>query len=122
MIDTDNFDPDDYDDPEPRRPRGYLALDVNNVLREFIASGSTLPEGEFLTPWKVARMIKEDHQIDKAPSSGAVDAVFKRWDKIGYASFRQVPFAFLDFTSRGQELGFEGFMREVKLARKTGRK
>lgn len=121
-IETDEFDPEDYNDPEPRRPKGYLALDVNNVLREFLDSDSKLPEGQYLTPWIVSRMIKESHEIDKKPSSGAVDAVFKRWKKIGYATFREVPFAFVAFTEEALALGFEEFMQALKSKTKNERK
>lgn len=121
-MSEDDFNPDDYDDPEPRRPKGYLALDVYNVCKEWLAGEYTLPEGKYMTPYIVSKLIKQSHEIDKAPSSGAVDAVFKRWMKTNFATFREVPFAFTGFSEEGTALGLDKFMREYKARLKASTK
>lgn len=108
-IDDDAFDPDMYDDPEPRRGRGFLATDVNITLKEWLAGEFSLQEGKFMTPYIVARIIKEKDGLEKMPSSGAITRIFHTWEDWGYAEFRQTPFAFIDFTPEGKELGLQAF-------------
>lgn len=116
---SDDFDPDDYDDPEPRRGRGFLATDVNIVCKEFVAGEFDLAEGKFLTPYVVARIIKEQDDLEKLPSSGAINRTFRQWEQWGYATFRSNPFAFLDFTPEGKERGLQSFITENKSVLKS---
>lgn len=117
MSDTetadDGFDPDDYEDPEPRLPKGYLALDVYNICKQFSAGELTMEEGKYVTPYYVSKIIMEDNDgRSKKPSTGAISAVFRRWEEWGFAVFRKTPFAFTDFTEKGKELGLDGINRE----------
>lgn len=100
------FDPDDYEDPEPRLPRGYLALDVDNICKDFAAGRITLPEGKYMTAWQIGtELIKETDGERKRPSPGAIDAVLKKWEKAGYAKVRHNPCAFVSFTDAGRLMG-----------------
>lgn len=108
------FNPDDYDDPEPRRGRGFLATDVNIVCKNFVSGEFTLAEGKFLTPYVVARIIKEQDDLEKQPSSGAISRVFHQWEEWGYATFRTNPFAFVDFTEEGKAKGLQRMTEEAK--------
>lgn len=107
MTDIDEgFDPDDYDDPEPRLPRGYLSLDTDLVCQQFSKGEITLEEGKYMTPYTVGTiLVDETDGARKRPSSGAIAGVFSRWEDAGYAEFRREPFAFLDFTAKGKEAG-----------------
>jgi hypothetical protein len=109
-----DFDPDDYEDPEPRRGRGFLATDVNIACREFTQGEYVLPEGKFLTPYIIAKIIKEKDGLDKMPSSGAITKIFKQWEEWGYATFRSNPFAFIDFTEIGKTKTLMQITREQR--------
>lgn len=101
----------EYDDPEPRLPRGYLELDVDLICQEYEAGEHKLPEGKFLTPYRVGTLlIAETDGERKRPSTGAISAVFDRWEDEGYAEFRREPYAFLRFTTLGRLSGsWQGF-------------
>lgn len=114
MDEPEGFDPDDYEDPEPRRGRGFLATDVNIVCKNFVRGEFTLKEGQFLTPYFVGRILKEQDDLDKRPSSGAITKVFHSWEDMGYAIFRSNPFAFLNFTPEGKDLGLQRFLEARK--------
>lgn len=115
------FDPDEQVKPD-RKERGFLSGDVYIVCKEFVAGEFTLEEGKFLTPWVVATIIMEQDGLDKRPASGAIAAAFHRWEEWGFATFRVEPFAFVDFTEEGRELGLQGFMDKKRNDKKTSRK
>lgn len=120
VNEQEGFDPDDYEDPPDRRPRGYLQNDVNNVCREYVAGEFTLAEGVFLTPYVVGTIIIENNNNEiKRPSPGAIAAIFKRWQDWGYATFRIEPFAFVDFTDKARALGLQGFLNDRKKIRRN---
>lgn len=104
-----------------RRPRGWLAQDVKLVCDKIITGEITLAEGQEATPHRVARLVKEMDGLDKAPSTGAVAAVFKRWEEYGFASFKQGPYAFADYTDEGRNVGLQGMIEARSAARKAER-
>lgn len=112
-IDPD-FDPDLYDDPEPRRGRGFLATDINILCKSYVDGDISLDEGKFLTPYTAAKILQQQDGLEKPPSSGAVSRCFKQWEEWGYATFRSNPFAFVNFTSEGRERGLQSFVDEAK--------
>lgn len=109
-VEDEGFDPDEEPEDPVRRGRGFLATDVYIVCRDFVAGEFTLEEGKFMSPYIIARILKEKDDLDKAPSSGAVAAVLHRWEDWGFAVCRQEPFAFTDFTTEGRELGLQKFL------------
>lgn len=116
---TVNAEPDELDDEDEegykyRRGRGFLAGDVNRICRAWTDGDFTLPEGKFMTPYFIAKLIKEIDVIDKPPSMGAITRVLHKWEDIGYATCRTTPFAFEAFTETGMTLGFVDFMEQQK--------
>lgn len=115
--DDDGFDPDDFN---PRRPRNYLAFDVNNICLAYLKGEYKLPEGKHLTAHFIAKLMIEQEGLVKKPSVGAITKVFQRWEEYGYATMRTLPYAFVDFTEEGKRLGFQKFM--YKLREEEGRR
>jgi len=110
---VDEFNPDDFQDPDPRLPRGYLTLDIYNVCIQFDKGELTLDEGRYMTSYVMQKILIEDNPgRPKPPSTGAIAANFHRWDAWGFAEFRRNPFAFVKFTDKGKELGLEGMLAE----------
>lgn len=58
------------------------------------------------TPLYVAREIGRVKGV-REPSDGAVNAVFVRWEKLGFATFAKKPVRFTGYTEKGIELGLE---------------
>lgn len=97
------------DSPTPaktRRARGQLEGDVMSILGqlndEVIDFG-----GKPVTGYRIAQAI-EKMTSEKAPSFGAVDAVLKRWEKIGFIVTAPKPFAFVCFTEEAETVGLAG--------------
>lgn len=112
IDENDDFDPDDYDDPEPRRGRGFLATDVSIICKAYVNGEYTLKEGKFMSPYMVAKLLKERDGLEKQPSSGAIHKIFHHWEDIGYATFRQTPYAFVDFTPEGRDMTLQDFLKK----------
>jgi hypothetical protein len=70
-----------------------------------------------LTPQRISQMIADDEGI-KAPSTGAIDAVFKRWEKLGFAEIGRKPTRFIGYTEDGVRYGLDGLKRKVKFGQK----
>ena len=98
--------PDEPSD-DSRRPRGWLAADVKNVCDLYITGGLKIKDDKPLTPHRCALAVKELDGLDKPPSTGAVSAVFKRWKELGFATFSDEPYAFVDYTEEGRTLGLK---------------
>lgn len=112
---TDIEEEDEAVDPDPRLPRGYLELDVDLICKEYERGEHKLPEGKFLTPHMVGTLLIADANGErKRPSSGAIHAVFKRWETAGYAEFRQNPYAFTQRTMPGKLMGTWKVYRELQ--------
>lgn len=96
----------EYLDPEPRLPRGYLETDVDIALREYAAGEHKLPEGKYLTPYRVGTILIADTDGErKRPSTGAISAVFDRMVDAGYIECRREPYAFTKFSDLGRLSG-----------------
>lgn len=104
-----------------RRPRGWLANDVKRVCDKLITGEIQLPEGQSATPHRVAILVKDMEGLDKAPSTGAVAAVFKRWEDYGFATFKSGPYSFDDYTDQGRTLGLQGLIEARSANRKAER-
>lgn len=102
-----------------RRPRGWLAKDVLQVVEKLVSGEVKLDKPA--TPHRVAKLVKELDSLDEAPSSGAVSAVFKRWRDFGFAEFHDKPFSFKCITPEGLELGLDGIMDRRAKQRKAER-
>ncbi len=103
-----------------RRARGQLEYEVLAVCRRWLAD-------EFDWPACYPKYIVE--VIDKAdpPSTGAVTAVFARWEKMGFAEYQHKPIAFLKFidnngTAEELSRAKASAKRSVKMARSNARR
>lgn len=100
-----------------RAARGELESQVKeacDVWRVDVADPTTW-RGQPCTPSYVSEEITKKHGI-KPPSVGAIDAVFKRWMKIGFAVIHPKPTRFICYTPRGIELGLEGIKAKYQRA------
>lgn len=87
--------------PSGRAGRGELESWVAQVTGIWAVEG-----GPNCTPQYVSESIARTRGITP-PSSGAVDAVFKRWQKIGFATIETKPTRFTGYTPEGIEHGLE---------------
>lgn len=104
-----------------RRPRGWLADDVKAVCDLYVTGELQIAENKTLTPHRAASAVMKIDGLSKAPSTGAVQAVFKRWEKIGFAIFARDPFAFIDYSEEGKLLGLRGVQDRRKAERSDSR-
>lgn len=95
--------PADADEAKARRGRGGLEAEVKRTCDAFVNGTLTVPEGELLTPHRIAKNIKESGS-EKA-STGAVAAVLARWKEYGYAVLNEKPLAFTDYTDAARDEG-----------------
>lgn len=70
-----------------------------------------------MTPQRISEIIADEEGI-KPPSTGAIDAVFKRWEKLGFATIERKPTRFTGYTEDGVKYGLEGLKRKVKMGQK----
>lgn len=82
-------------------------------------SGEVEP-GRPLTPTVIARLVQRREGLVKAPSNGAVAAVFERWERFGFAEFDRGPLAFKRYTAGGLEKGLAGILEERRRAGSNG--
>lgn len=101
-----------------RKPRGWLAEAVLAVCKDHL-SGKLKLDGKPLTPHRVAKVVQERTGAEDPPSTGAVSAVFKRWETFGFAKFNQKPFSFKAFTPKGEKEGLEAVITGRREARKA---
>lgn len=97
-----------------RAPRTDLEPDVKKITDKFVNGKVKVEEGKFLTPHLVATLIQKARGADKPPSTGAVQSVFARWEKIGFAVVNPKPFAFLDYTDAGRSKGLAAMKQEYR--------
>lgn len=98
-----------------RSARGELELMVKQVTDIWAVDNPV----ENCTPGYVATEIAKMHGI-KEPSVGAIDAVFKRWEKLGFALVGVKPTRFLGYTPQGIEHTLEGMKEKARLAKVRG--
>lgn len=106
-----------------RAPRTDLEPDVKAITDAFVTEEITV-EGD-LTPHKVAKLVGERRAAaggdGKAPSSGAVSAVFERWEKYNFAVIQAKPYAFLDYTDEGRTHGLSAMKAKHREALKAAK-
>lgn len=106
--------------------RGHLQDAVQTVINKVLTGEIVIADKKPLTPHRVARLIQE-WKIDNGekdaelPSTGAVSAMFKRWEEYGYATFTQNPLAFKAYTAAGRRHGLEGVLAKRAETRKAER-
>jgi hypothetical protein len=134
-TETDSAGGDDWEDPpretanddEPeeesteRRPRGWLETDVKVFTDKFANGEITLEEGQYLTPHRLSRLVKEHEALEKAPSTGAVAAVLKRWVDLGFIEVNTKPFSFKGYTDAAKEHGLKAMKQKRVDDRKAER-
>lgn len=102
-------------DPTPtgRTARGQLEYWVKEQCDIWLVEEYKFP---CTLNW-LAEQIAHDQAIDP-PSVGAVDAVLKRWEKLGFAVLAKKPNRFVEYTPDGIKLGLEGLKLRAKRARR----
>lgn len=95
--------------PTGRAAKGELEAQVKWACDDWLIEHSTLEEQELhrCTPVYVSEEIGRKYGI-KNPSVGAIDAVWKRWVKIRFATTATKPTRFVGYTVDGVRLTLEG--------------
>ena len=99
--------------PTGRRARGQLEYDVLQVCREF-ADG--VYDWEHCTPKAVSERIGRLNATEP-PSTGAINAVWDRWERLEFATQAKKPSRFLQFTGDSSQqalLLLKGSIRREK--------
>lgn len=86
-----------------RAAKGQLESWVREVTDAW-----ALDPSENCTPQLVSRAIARQQGLEKPPSVGAIDAVFKRWSAIDFAVIGTRPTRFVRYTVAGIQYGLEG--------------
>jgi hypothetical protein len=102
--------------PTGRAARGELESWVKVKCDEWLIENYKM----LCTPAWLAEEIAYDQAI-KAPSVGAISAIFDRWVKLGFARVAKKPTRFLGYTDEGRELGLDGLKARAKRARDMAR-
>lgn len=92
--------------PSGYRQRGQLETEVQQICNRAML-------GEFdepCTPQFIANLIDPD----SPPSTGAIGAVFARWERLGYAKINHKPLYFKGLTLEGMRDGLEALKRKTK--------
>ena len=85
--------------PSGRAARGLLEESVRHfVCQQVKAAGDEMIAMLGLTPNTLGLMIDSEDP----PSSGAIYAVLKRWEKLALVDLAETPFRFVRFTERGK--------------------
>lgn len=107
--------------PTGRAARGELEAWVKAVCDGWIVDtkDKDLRYAQPCTPQYVSEEIADREGI-KAPSVGAIDAVFKRWVDIGFAVVEKKPTRFVRYTEEGIKLTLEGCKQKARRALKFG--
>lgn len=95
--------------PSGRTARGQLELWVKQACDQWILDNVDASA----TPQYISDFIADKHGV-KPPSVGAVDAVYKRWDMIGYAMIAKKPTRFIGYMPDGVKYGLEGLKERYK--------
>lgn len=99
-----------------RRGRGYLALDVDYVLKGVITGELKVFSNKPLTASAISDLLVESEQLDKEekPSTGAITNILKKWETYGYIETETHPYRFVDFTEEGRIHGYEALEKKYK--------
>lgn len=102
--------------PTGRRARGQLEYDVLTVCQEFARD---IYEWIDCTPKLVAERIGIMNATEP-PSTGAINAVWDRWEKLGFAEQAKKPSRFVKFSGSGTAQELDALKLQVKRdARRT---
>ena len=113
-----------------RGAKGYLEGLVKKVIDDYVTDKLVLEPGEFLTPHRVARVIdanlKEDGVEWKPMSAGSVDALFKRWEKLGFIKTiggrgTEQPYSFHEYTEDAATIGLAKLKERERAQQKARR-
>jgi hypothetical protein len=103
-----------------RRGRGQLEKLVQEVTDAYEDGKLSLPEDRTLTPTVISAVIGEKDGEEK-PSAGAVTAILKRWEEVGYALTHEGPFAFKRLSAAGKKQGLEALKEKHREKNKAAR-
>lgn len=103
---------------DTRRGRGGLEADVKSITDAYVEGGFVLPEDQALTPHRIAQAVKNADNLDKPPSTGAVQAILKRWEGIGFAVVSTGPIAFKEYTTEAGTVGLKALKERAAKPRK----
>lgn len=103
--------------PKERKQRGDLESEVKAVTDAFVTGSLVLADGEFLTPHRIGKEIAGESGAK--PSTGAIQSAIKRWQDCGFATVNEKPYAFVDYTDEGRELGLSALKTRASDARKA---
>lgn len=96
--------------PTGRRARGQLEYDVLQICDEF---SRNVYEWDFCTPKLVAERIGKMNDTEP-PSTGAINAVWDRWEKLEFAKQGKKPSHFIAFTVYGTVQCLDGMKTQAK--------
>lgn len=97
-----------------RAQRGQLENWVQTATQEWLASRMSGEDMPPCTPQWLSEFIRSLEQLDKPPSTGAIDSVFRRWSEMGYANIGSRPTRFVSFTVAGIRDGLEVMRARAK--------
>lgn len=100
--------------PTGRRARGQLEYDVLTVCDEFVHD---VYEWEYCLPKLVSERIAVMNQSEP-PSTGAINAVWDRWEALGFAKQEKKPSRFSDFVIDGSHQTLANLKNEAKRTKK----
>lgn len=103
--------------PSGRRHRGQLEYEVLAVCERWLADDTQGPD--ICTPKWVAETIAEEQKIP-TPSTGAIQAVWDRWEKLGIAGQAKKPARFTGWT--GDFDGSAVMLDRIKASKKRQNK
>lgn len=95
-----------------RSGRGELELRVKQTCDQWVIDK---PE-ESCTPQWISDQIASKESI-KAPSVGAINAIFERWTKLNFALIGRKPVRFIGYTDEGVKHGLDGLKIRAKMQR-----
>lgn len=96
-----------------RAARGELEAWVKAACDVWLVDAERAP----CTPVYLADEIQRTQGLGRAPSVGAISAVFVRWERIGFAVIGKKPTRFLKYTEKGIQRGLEVLKLEAKRTR-----
>lgn len=102
--------------PTGRRARGQLEYDVLKVCADYADNHY---EWDICTPKMVAEQIGKMNATEP-PSTGAINAVWDRWEKLGFAKQDKKPSRFVGFESAYTAQSLDMLKARVKRDKKRG--
>jgi hypothetical protein len=100
--------------PTGRRARGQLEYDVLRVCREY---SENYYDWDACTPKLVAERIGIQNAIEP-PSTGAINAVWDRWEKLQFAEQAKKPSRFVGFLGPSDDATLDRMKSKVKREKK----